>query len=172
MAVCDYDITMPVEMGLESYGTISIEYGNGSVRVGKYCSIAPHVSAYFCFGHDYKRISTFPFGQPVTGYAGIAIENDVWVGTRTILLPGCTVGDGAVIGAFSVVRGEIPPYSVCMGNPCSPIKYRFSESEIDTLLNLKWWDWSPDIVREAKELIRGTDIDALIDFARKRGVYE
>jgi len=55
----------------------------------------------------------------------IVIEDDVWVGARTIILSGVHVGKGSVIGAGSVVTKSIPEFWICTGVPCSPIKPRF-----------------------------------------------
>lgn len=60
----------------------------------------------------------------------ISFENDVWVGSRAIILKGVKIGEGAVIGAGSVVTKSLPPYSICMGNPCKPLKCRFSNNEL------------------------------------------
>ncbi|MGB3554787.1 MAG: acyltransferase [Jannaschia sp.] len=67
-------------------------------------------------------------GQPVTDQAmdeaDVVVGNDVWVGTRSVLLPGTTIGDGAIIGAHAVVRGEIPPMSVAVGSPARVVSQR------------------------------------------------
>jgi len=51
------------------------------------------------------------------------------------------IGDGAIIGANSVVASDIPPYTVAVGNPCRVVKKRFDDEFIAYLLELKWWDW-------------------------------
>jgi acetyltransferase-like isoleucine patch superfamily enzyme len=56
----------------------------------------------------------------------ITIEDDVWVGCNVTILKGVTLGEGCVIGAGSVVTKSMPPYSICVGNPCKPIKMRFN----------------------------------------------
>ncbi|WP_024546383.1 acetyltransferase [Picosynechococcus sp. NKBG15041c] len=61
-----------------------------------------------------------------------------------IILPGITVGDGAVIGAGAVVTKDIPAYAIAGGNPARIIKYRFSHSIIEQLLKVCWWDWDED----------------------------
>jgi acetyltransferase-like isoleucine patch superfamily enzyme len=71
------------------------------------------------------------------------IGNDVWIGVGTIILPGVTIGDGAIIGAGSIVTKNIPPYAIAAGNPAKIIKYRFSEDIINKLLSLKWWQYAP-----------------------------
>jgi len=71
----------------------------------------------------------------------IVIGNDVWIGINVIILSGITIGDGAIVGAGAVVTKDIPPYAIAVGVPAKVIKYRFSDEEIQLLLNAKWWDW-------------------------------
>ena len=54
----------------------------------------------------------------------VKIGNDVWIGDSVIILPGSVIGDGSIIGGGCVVRGEIPPYSVAIGNPATVVKNR------------------------------------------------
>ncbi|MGE0635304.1 MAG: DapH/DapD/GlmU-related protein [Bacteroidia bacterium] len=65
----------------------------------------------------------------------ILVEKDVWIGSNVTILKGVTIGEGAVIGAGSVVTKSLPPYTVCVGNPCNPIKIRFSEYDLEQHLN-------------------------------------
>lgn len=54
----------------------------------------------------------------------VVIEDDVWIGTRAILLPGVTIGKGAIIGAGAVVTKDVPSYAIAAGNPARIVKYR------------------------------------------------
>lgn len=72
------------------------------------------------------------------------IGNDVWIGRSAIILPGVSVGNGAVIGAGSVVTKNIPAYAIAAGNPAKIIRYRFEETVIDRLEKIKWWEFSDD----------------------------
>lgn len=60
----------------------------------------------------------------------IFIEDDVWIGSRTVILKGVRIGEGAVVGAGSLVTKGLPPYSVCMGAPCKPVKCRFPREDL------------------------------------------
>lgn len=127
-------------------------------KIGKFCSISWNVTIGGA-DHDYHRISTHPFGfMPKYGFtekAGsyssfdvpLQVGNDVWIGCNAVILRGITIGDGAVIGASAVLTADIPPYSIVVGNPGKVIKTRFSNSIIDKMEQMRWWDWDPDFIR-------------------------
>lgn len=81
------------------------------------------------------------------------IGNDVWLGHGACVLSGAHIGDGAVVGAHTVVRGTVPPYAIVFGNPAQVLRYRFDPETITKLLALKWWDWPEDKIKEfAKDI--------------------
>jgi acetyltransferase-like isoleucine patch superfamily enzyme len=71
----------------------------------------------------------------------VVVGNDVWLGTKAVILPGVTIGDGAIVAAGAVVTKDVPPYAIVGGVPAQIIKYRFSPQVISTLLTSKWWDY-------------------------------
>ena len=71
----------------------------------------------------------------------IIIGNDVWIGVNTVIINNLTIGHGAIIGAYSVLRESVPPYAVVYGNPAVVVKYRFPPHTIAKLLDMQWWDW-------------------------------
>lgn len=71
----------------------------------------------------------------------------IWIGANCIIFQGVTISDGAVIGAGSMIRRDVPPYAVVVGVD-RIIKYRFSQEIIDKLLKIQWWNWSDDKIRE------------------------
>lgn len=82
----------------------------------------------------------------------IIIGNDVWVGQYVSILPGVSIGDGAVIAAGAVVTHDVPPYTVVAGVPAKPIKKRYSDENIEKLLRIRWWDWSEEKIKDNLEL--------------------
>ncbi len=78
------------------------------------------------------------------------IGNDVWVGYGAYIRNGVTVGDGAVIGACSVVTKDVPPYAVVVGQPAKVVKYRFDDSIIERLMAARWWRFAPWQLRHVK----------------------
>jgi len=71
----------------------------------------------------------------------LTIGNDVYIGHNVIILPSVrTIGDGAVIGAGSVVNEDVPPYAVVIGYPARVVRYRFKKETVAELLASRWWD--------------------------------
>ncbi len=142
-------------------------------EVGKYCSISRMVD----IGgneHEYRNASMMPRYRMENKLKGrlikhpaeekICIGNDVWIGAGAIILrkEGLKIGDGAVIAAGAVVTKSIPPYAIAAGVPAKVISYRFSEDIIDFMLELKWWDWSFDKVRDNLDALNAEpDIEKL-----------
>lgn len=133
-------------------------------EIGKFCSISWNVSIGGA-NHDYERVTTHSFlysndysflngGQ--TGYNRFddecIIGNDVWIAANASICRGVTVGDGAVIAAGAVVTKNVEPYTIVAGIPAKPIKKRFSDDIIAVLLQSKWWDLPPSVIRDNFEL--------------------
>ena len=145
--------------------------------MGKFCSIA--CGAKFLFtsaNHTQKSLSTYPFPiffdewdldvEDITSAwdrkGDIIIGNDVWIGYEAVIMSGVTIGDGAIIGARSVVTKDIPPYTIVGGVPARQIRRRFSEETIAALLELKWWNWPREKITRKIEAIKNGDMKALV----------
>ena len=132
--------------------------------VGKFCSISWNVSA-SGGGHNYSAITPHPFTHlPSFGIVSektdieikeITIANDVWIGMNSCILQGITIGDGAVIGAGSVVTKDVPPYAIVADNPARILKYRFDSEMIDKLLSLQWWDLPIEVIQKNISSFKG-----------------
>lgn len=146
------------------------------LKVGKFCSIA--CGAKFLFtsaNHKMHSISTYPFpiffeewGLDVTNITSawdnkgdIVIGNDVWIGYEAIVLSGVTIGDGAIIGTRAVVTKDVPPYTIVGGIPAKPIRKRFSDEVISKLLELQWWNWPENRIKENIDVIQSGRIKDL-----------
>lgn len=144
--------------------------------IGKFCSIA--CGAKFLFNsanHTLTSLSTYTFPlfyeewglkkENVTeawdNKGDIIVGNDVWIGFEAVILSGVTIGDGAVIGSRAVVTRDVPPYTVVGGVPARAIHRRFDEQTIETLLQLKWWDWPEERIRENIGAIQSGHIEQL-----------
>ena len=87
----------------------------------------------------------------------------MWLGHGCTILSGANIGDGAIIGAKSVVRGRVPPYTIVMGNPAMIVRSRFDEKIINKLLAIKWWDWQTKKIENQIYLITSNDIVRFLD---------
>jgi acetyltransferase-like isoleucine patch superfamily enzyme len=83
--------------------------------------------------------TVFEFAADKT-YKPIEIESDSWLGANVTLLPGVTIGQGCIVGAGSVVNKSLPPYTICVGVPCKPIKTRFNEADLQKHLQSISWN--------------------------------
>lgn len=129
------------------------------VEIGRYTSIAAGVSFANIDNHpciEYpKAVSTYPFKEmlkvdyPATSNKGqIKIGNDVWIGVSAYILNGVTIGDGAIVAAYSIVTKNVPPFALVAGNPAKVKKYRFTKEIREKLLKIKWWEWDVETVKE------------------------
>jgi len=89
------------------------------------------------------------------------IGNDVWLGMEAMVMPGVTIGDGAIIAARAVVVKDVAPYTIVGGNPARLLKRRFDQDVIDALLEIRWWDWPIEKIEANLEVLQGADIAAL-----------
>lgn len=167
------------EVGSNTYGHDGIKIihsGEGkTLRIGKFCSIAEGVVVFLGANHRVDWFTTYPFGHirqsvftkvkkdnghPATK-GDVIIGNDVWVATNAVIMSGVRIGDGAVIGAYSVVTKDVPPYTIVAGNPAKQIRKRFSHEVINKLLELQWWDKSENDINEISDILCSNDIEKL-----------
>ena len=96
-------------------------------------------------------------GAPSRG--DTVVGNDVWLGYRALVLPGVTIGHGAVVAAASVVASDVPPYAIVGGNPARVIRPRYETDDVERLLRAAWWDWPVELVTEhARTIMSGTPV--------------
>lgn len=96
-------------------------------------------------------------GSPIRENESVVIGNDVWIGANVIILPGVTIGDGAVLAAGAIVTKDVLPYSIVGGNPAREIRKRFEDDTIKKLLRIKWWEWEHSFIEENIELFFQTE---------------
>ncbi|HDZ43777.1 hypothetical protein LCGC14_0239280 [marine sediment metagenome] len=96
--------------------------GSGGLSIGSNIAIGPDVTI-FTSSHRYDGGDWIPFG-PEVDKRPVRIEDHVWIGGRAVILPGVTIGEGAVVAAGAVVTKDVPPSAVVAGNPAAVIKQR------------------------------------------------
>lgn len=166
--------------GKYTYGKCKCLWNNkdANLVVGNFCSIASNCNVYLGGNHRTDWVTTFPFGhihQNVFnkfGGAGhpstkgdVIIGNDVWIGADVTIMSGVTIGDGAVIANNSHVVKDVEAYSLVGGNPARLIKRRFTQEQINKLLQIKWWYWEDDKINKITPLLCNQDIEKFIQSA-------
>ncbi|MBC5994935.1 CatB-related O-acetyltransferase [Pontibacter cellulosilyticus] len=142
--------------------------------IGKFCAIASGVKFIMNGGnHETKPISSYPFQIFGSGWESISnrvaypmkgdtvVENDVWIGTEAVIMPGVRIGNGAIVATKAVVTKDVPDYAIVAGNPAVVVKMRFTEDQVQQLLNIGWWNWNVEKITRNLHLIHATDVEAL-----------
>lgn len=166
------DFTYIADSDFESHVTHHYEWLGDKLIIGKFCQIAAGVE-FMMNGanHQMNAVSTFPFytlegwdmdppalsDLPLKG--DTVIGNDVWIGQNSVILPGVHIGDGAIIGANSVVGSDVEPYMIMVGNPAKVLRKRFDDKLIDLLLKFKWWEKNIEEINDIIPIITSSDLD-------------
>ena len=165
------DFTYIADSEFESHVTHHYEWLGDKLVIGKFCQIAAGVEFVMNgANHQMNAISTYPFytlegwemkppsakNLPIKG--DTIVGNDVWIGQNAVILPGVHIGDGAIIGANSVVGGEVAPYSIVAGNPARLLRKRFDDELIGLMLRFRWWDKSIEEINHLIPLLTNSDL--------------
>ncbi len=150
------------------------DFTGDKLIIGKFCMIASDVT-FIMNGanHLTDAVSTYPFaifangwenameGKSYPSKGDTKIGNDVWIGYKATIMAGVTIGDGAIIATHAVVTKDVAPYSIVGGNPALEIRKRFSEEKINTLLELKWWNWDIEKITTYIKTLTSNNIEEL-----------
>jgi phosphonate metabolism protein (transferase hexapeptide repeat family) len=146
--------------------------------IGKFCSVAANTRIN-ALEHPLERATTHKVSYRPNEYfrylgvdqefrerrrrKRVTVGHDVWIGHGAVILPGVHVGNGAVIGANSVVTRDVPAYAIVAGAPAKIIRSRFSEDVATRLAEMAWWDWPLDRLFEASPDMRNLKIEEFIE---------
>lgn len=121
--------------------------------------------------HHPEWITVYPFVEQIeSSYepkGNTIIENDAWIGMNAMIMPGVTIGEGAIVAAGSVVAKDVPPYTIVGGNPAKEIKKRFTDKEIEKLQEMRWFDWEREKIDRASHIMSSSSINQLYDFYKR-----
>lgn len=144
--------------------------------IGKFCALAQGVQFVMNgASHAASGFSTYPFNIFCHGWeqgfdlksweaesrGDTIVGNDVWIGMDATIMPGITIGHGAIIGAKAVVTRDVAPYAIAAGNAATVVRTRFDDNTVDRLLAIAWWDWPVEKIGRNLDAIRGADIERL-----------
>ena len=165
-----------VRIGRYSY--VAREAYLNDVAAGSFSSIGPQ-ALLGCGDHPADLPSTAPVFYSTRRQCGatfapadhaierrpITLGHDTWLGARTFVRDGVTIGDGAIVAAGAVVVADVPPYAIVGGVPARLIRYRFPADVIQRLLAVQWWQWAEPRLRAAQPWFAQPDIAAFLRHA-------
>ena len=175
--------------GFMGYGSYIGDECSILAKIGKYCSIGHKVTVLTGTHPSHVFVSTNPVffslgKQNGTTYVqrqkfrekvyadeqhkyGTIIGNDVWIGYNATIMGGVTIGDGAIIASGALVRDNVKPYTIVAGQPAKVINKRFTEEQIEWLIEFRWWDKPLDWVKDHAE-----EFDNIERFIENHSVME
>ena len=175
------DFTYIADSEFESHVTNFYPWSRDKLIIGKFCQIAAGVEFMMNdANHQMSAVSTFPFytlegwnmespkAEDMPYKGDTVIGNDVWIGKNAVILPGVHIGDGAIIGANSVVGSDVDPYTIVVGNPARMIRKRFDDELITLMEKFKWWDMDIDTINSLIPLLTSSDLESVKVELKKR----
>ncbi|MBR2209511.1 MAG: CatB-related O-acetyltransferase [Synergistaceae bacterium] len=175
------DFTYFADVDFEKHVTHHYDFIGDKLIIGKFCQIASGVN-FIMNGanHQMNAVSTFPFyifegweqeapplsEMPLKG--DTIIENDVWIGQNSTIMPGVHIYDGAIIGLNSVVASDVPPYTIGAGNPAKEIRKRFDDELINLMLKFQWWNLSIEEINSLIPILTCSDLEKVKNFIKQR----
>ena len=175
------DFTYIADSDFERHVTHLYDWNGDKLIIGKFCQIAAGVEFVMNgANHQMNAVSTFPFytlegwdmdppaASDLPRKGDTVIGNDVWIGQNAVILPGVRIGDGAIIGASSVVGSDVAPYTIVAGNPARPLRRRFDGGLIELLLRFRWWDRSVEEINALIPLLTCGDLEKVREELRAR----
>lgn len=135
--------------------------------IGDYVCIAAEAVILMGGNHTHRTdwLSLYPFMESIQAAyqpkGDTRLGDGCWIGMRTMLMPGVTIGEGAVVAAGSIVTADVEPYAIVGGNPARPIRLRFTPETIARLLALHIYDLSAADFTRVQPLLADNDIAAV-----------
>ncbi|WP_349257485.1 CatB-related O-acetyltransferase [Phenylobacterium sp.] len=179
-------VVLPLSMGAFTYSNAELEL---HVQVGRYGSIGRHVR-WMGQPHPTDWVSTSPVfyddALPATGHFRetygvtapawpyefglrlVEVGHDVWIGDGAMIAPGVKIGDGAIVGARSLVLHDVPPYAIVVGQPARVLRYRLAEDLIPRMLEAQWWRYAPNVLQPLPMNDPERFLDALAEVRERR----
>ena len=143
----------------------------GTISIGKYCQLGFDVALH-ATNHPISYMTTYINQNLFQGDLKqlkeentITIGHDVWIGHGVIIVGNVTIGNGAILAAGSVITKDVAPHTIVAGVPAKEVRKRFSETIIQEIETLQWWDKSEQELEKIKPLF-------FKDFTNRHSIYE
>jgi phosphonate metabolism protein (transferase hexapeptide repeat family) len=168
-------------IGESTMGDYSYVVNDSSImysEIGKFCSIAAQTRLN-PGNHPMWRAALHHFSYRSVSYQlgdeddhdffewrrshKVVLGHDVWIGHGAVVLPGVKIGNGGAVGAGAVVRYDVEPYSIVVGVPAKPIRFRFEEPVREALQQLAWWDWPREAIKLALQDFRALTAEEFVE---------
>ena len=170
------------KVNVGDYSYVASDSHVSRATIGKFCSIGSEVLIGLGqhpireFGSTHPAFyslrsqagDSFVSQQHFDEYSKINIGNDVWIGTRVMILDGVNIADGVIVGAGALVINDIPPYAIVGGVPAKILGYRFEAEQIETLLKYKWWDKDANWLKN--NAVAFQNIEMLLTVLKRGGI--
>lgn len=137
-----------------------------------------HIGDYVCIGaeavilmggnhtHRTDWFSLYPFADVILdaykAKGDTIIADGAWIGMRAMIMPGVSIGEGAIVASGAMVTKDVAPYTIVAGNPAAPVRRRFPDATTDALLALGIYTWEREKFDALRPVLCADDIDALI----------
>lgn len=137
--------------------------------IGDYVCIGAEAVILMGGNHTHRAdwFSLYPFMETIEeayqSKGDTHIHDGAWIGMRAMIMPGITIGEGAIIAAGSIVTKNVEPYAIVGGSPAQLVKYRFPPEIIQQLLALHIYDWAPEKFQVLRPFLTQNNIEALIE---------
>lgn len=135
--------------------------------IGDYVCIGAEAVILMGGNHTHRMdwFSLYPFAEKISdayiGKGDTHIHDGAWIGMRAMIMPGVTIGEGAVIASGAIVTKDVAPYAIVGGNPAVELRKRFDDATIEKLLALGIYQWPEEKFTSLRDAICAADIDAL-----------
>ncbi len=150
--------------------------------IGDYVCIGAEAVILMGGNHTHRTdwFSLYPFPDVILdaykGNGDTIIGDGAWLGMRSMIMPGVTIGEGAIIASGAIVTKDVAAYTIVAGNPAAPIRSRFPAATVDTLLRLGIYKWEDKKFDAMTAYLCADDIDALVkasaDYDKNTGTAE
>lgn len=140
--------------------------------IGDYVCIGAEAVILMGGNHTHRTdwFSLYPFPEVIpdayVGKGDTVIGDAAWIGMRAMIMPGVTIGEGAIVASGAIVTKSVEPYTIVAGSPAAPVRKRFTDDTVEALLSLGIYRWAPAKFEAMKAFLCADDLEGLTEAAK------